>query len=72
MVKISSSGTVLIYMKTDRLGTVLEPLCLQIKWVNFVQILRLFEISNSNKKETAFIQILKICFVFKNRHDTYF
>ena len=37
-----------LYIKTDRLGTVLEPLCLQIEWVNFVQILRLFEISNSN------------------------
>ena len=38
----------------DQFGTVLDPFCLQIDWVNFAQILRLFEISNSNLNETAF------------------
>ena len=37
-----------MYNKMDWFGTVLDPLCLQIEWMTFVQILRLFEISNSN------------------------
>ena len=37
-----------MYNKMDWFGTVLDPLCLQIEWVNFMQILRLFEIFNSN------------------------
>ena len=47
----------------DQLGTVLDPFCLQIEWVNFVQILCLFEISNSNLDETAFKKYLNELFV---------
>ena len=43
-----------LYIQMDQFGTVIDPFCLQIDWVNFAQILRIFEISNSNLNETAF------------------
>ena len=43
-----------LYIQMNQLGTFLDPFCLQIDWVNFMQILWIFEISNSNLNETAF------------------